>query len=38
MGPTSTDMHYGRADVIIGARQRVLDLAHAAHPERFVRG
>jgi len=35
---TPADVHYGRVDTIIGARQRVLDLAHAAHPERFVRG
>jgi putative transposase len=32
------DVHYGRAHDIVAARQRVLDLAHAAHPERFVRG
>jgi len=32
------DVHYGRADEIIAARQRVLDRAHAANPERFVRG
>jgi len=32
------DVHYGRAADIIAARQRVLDAAHAAHPERFVRG
>jgi putative transposase len=35
---TPADVHYGRADAIIAARQRVLELAHAAHPERFVRG
>jgi len=32
------DVHYGRAPAIVAARQRVLDAAHAAHPERFVRG
>jgi putative transposase len=32
------DVHYGRAPEIVAARQRVLDAAHAAHPERFVRG
>lgn len=32
------DVHYGRAPAIIAARQRVLDAAHAAHPERFVSG
>jgi putative transposase len=32
------DVHYGRADDIVAARQRVLEEAHARHPERFVRG
>lgn len=32
------DVHYGRAHDIVAARQRVLDVAHAAHPERFVHG
>jgi putative transposase len=32
------DVHYGRADAIVAARQQVLDRAYAAHPERFVRG
>lgn len=32
------DVHYGRAPEIVAARQRVLDAAHAAHPERFVHG
>ena len=31
------DVHYGRTADIVAARQRVLDAAHAAHPERFVR-
>jgi putative transposase len=35
---TPADVHYGRADAIIAARQRVLDLAHATNPERFVHG
>jgi putative transposase len=35
---TPADVHYGRADAIIAIRQRALDAAHAAHPERFVRG
>ncbi len=32
------DVHYGRAADIVAARQRVLDEAHARHPERFVLG
>lgn len=32
------DVHYGRVDEIVAARQRVLDDAHARHPERFVHG
>lgn len=32
------DVHYNRTADIIAARQRVLDAAHAAHPERFVGG
>lgn len=35
---TPSDVHHGRASVIIAARQRALDAAYAAHPERFVRG
>lgn len=35
---TPADVHHGRADAIVAARQRVLDLAHERHPERFVRG
>jgi len=34
---TPGDVHYGRAEAITAARQTVLDAAHAAHPERFVR-
>lgn len=32
------DVHYGRAEAIVAARQVVLDEAHRKHPERFVRG
>lgn len=32
------DVHYGRTADIVAARQRVLDDAHARHPERFVHG
>ena len=35
---TPADLHYGRASAIIAARQRTLDAAYAAHPERFVHG
>lgn len=35
---TPADVHRGRADDIIAARQHVLDEAHRRHPERFVRG
>jgi putative transposase len=35
---TPSDVHYGRADAVVAARQRVLDAAHAAHPERYVNG
>ena len=34
---TPADVHYGRAEAIRTARAGVLDLAYAAHPERFVR-
>jgi putative transposase len=34
---TPADVHYGRAHAVREARGRVLDAAHAAHPERFVR-
>lgn len=32
------DVHHGRTADIVAARQRVLDAAHGAHPERFVTG
>jgi putative transposase len=32
---TPADVHHGRADQIIAARQRVLNTAYAAHPQRF---
>jgi len=35
---TPADVHYGRANERIAARQIVLDAAYDAHPERFVRG
>jgi len=35
---TPADVHFGRAPAVLDARQRVLDAAYAAHPERFVRG
>ena len=34
---TPADVHFGRAPTLLAARQRVLDAAYAAHPERFVR-
>jgi putative transposase len=34
---TPADVHFGRAEQIIHARQMVLGDAYAAHPERFVR-
>jgi putative transposase len=34
---TPADVHYGRAHAIHQARRLILDAAHAAHPERFVR-
>jgi len=34
---TPEAVHYGRAPVIIAARQQTLDTAFARHPERFVR-
>ena len=35
---TPEDLHYGRAPQILAIRQRVLDAAYEAHPERFVNG
>ena len=34
---TPETVHYGRAQQVIEARQRVLDTAHLRHPDRFVR-
>lgn len=34
---TPADVHYGRAELVRERRGRVLNLAYAAHPERFVR-
>jgi len=33
---TPADVHLGRADEVLDQRQRALDLAYAAHPERFA--
>jgi putative transposase len=35
---TPADVHFGRAVTRVAARAAVLAAAHAAHPERFVRG
>jgi putative transposase len=35
---TPEDVHYGRAAEVIVRRQRVLDEAYRAHPERFING
>jgi putative transposase len=35
---TPAQVHYGQADEVQTRRQQVLDVAYAAHPERFVRG
>lgn len=35
---TPATVHYGKAEPIRAQRQRVLETAFAAHPERFVRG
>lgn len=35
---TPATVHSGRVDEVIGVRQSALDVAHATHPERFVRG
>lgn len=34
---TPETLHYGRAEVVTDARQRVLQAAYETHPERFVR-
>lgn len=34
---TPADLHYGRAEAVRQQRGKVLDLAYAVHPERFVR-
>ncbi len=33
---TPETVHYGRAQEVIARRQRILEVAYAAHPERFV--
>jgi len=35
---TPADVHYGRAETVIAARQQVLQQAYAQHPSRFVKG
>jgi putative transposase len=35
---TPDDVHHGRAETVLAGRQRTLEAAWAAHPERFVRG
>jgi putative transposase len=35
---TPAQVHYSHAEQVLAERQRVLDAAHAAHPERFVNG
>jgi putative transposase len=35
---TPADVHYGNAPQRLEQRQRTMDVAYAAHPERFVRG
>jgi hypothetical protein len=35
---TPAAVHLGQAQALFLERQRVLHLAHAAHPERFVKG
>ena len=35
---TPAQVHYGRAEEVLAQRQRVLDAAYEAHPERFVNG
>ena len=35
---TPVTVHYGRAQAVLDQRQKVLQVAYAVHPERFVRG
>jgi putative transposase len=35
---TPATVHYGQAQAVLDRRQQVLQVAYAAHPERFVRG
>ena len=35
---TPDDVHHGRATAVLTQRERILEAAWAAHPERFVRG
>jgi hypothetical protein len=35
---TPESLHYGKADAVLAARAQTLQLAYAAHPERFVAG
>ena len=35
---TPTMVHHGQAPAVLAERQRVLALAYAAHPDRFVKG
>lgn len=35
---TPAQVHYGRAEEVLAQRQRVLDAAFEAYPERFVNG
>jgi putative transposase len=35
---TPSDVHHGRSDGRLAERQRVLEAAYTAHPERFVKG
>jgi putative transposase len=35
---TPVTVHYGQVEVVYEQRQQVLEVAYAAHPERFVRG
>jgi putative transposase len=35
---TPATVHYGQAETVRAQRQRILDAAHASHPERFPKG